>query len=323
MHIVRRLTMGLGLAMALGAAPALAQARKPVIALSMPQIQGVYWVSMNYGVIDEARARNIDVLVANAGGFDKVSVQIQQIENLIQKKPDVLIVGATNAEGLRGVLEGAMAKGIPVVGLGSLPEPKDKLASMIIADHYALGKLQAECLAKELGGKGKIGVMEGPPGVSWTGDRVRGFEETMAKIAPDVKTVVRKATVLGRGEGLQLMEDWLQAYPDIAGVFTAVDEMGAGAVDALIKVRAEGRIKVSSSNLSPIGERYLRKGFIQCESIQQIVLQGREGGRQAIAIIDGKTPKKVVATPAILITKDNIDKVDYTDIKAPASYRPR
>lgn len=304
------------------ALPAYAQ-EKPLIAFAMPEIQGSFWVSMYYGVVEEAKVQGVEVMIVNAGGFDQVSRQVQQIENLAQKKPKVMLVGATNAVGVKNAVEQVIASGIPVIGISSIPEPADKLSSIILADHYALGKLQAECLAKVKGGRGEVGLMMGPPGVSWAIERVKGFKETLAKVAPDMKMVVEKATSTGRSEGLRLMEDWLQGFPNIGAVYTPVDDMGAGAVDALIKARLESKIKVSSSNLSPIGESYLRKGLIQCESVQQIVLQGREGVRQAVALIKGQQPQKVIRTPAILVTLENVDKLDYTEIKAPRDYRPR
>lgn len=296
---------------------------KPLIAFAMPEIQGSFWVSMYYGVTEEAKAQGFDVVVVNAGGFDQVSKQVQQIENLAQKKPKVMLVGATNATGVRSAVEQVISSGIPVVAVGSIPEPVDKLASVVLADHYALGQLQAECLAKQLGNKGNVGMMLGPPGVGWALDRAKGFKEILAKVAPDMKVVAEKATVTGRVEGLKLMEDWLQGFPDMVGVYTPVDDMGAGAVDALINAQKIDKVKVSSSNLSPIGESYLRKGYIPCESVQQIVLQGREGVRQAAILIKGGTPQKLITTPAILITSENVDKVDYSEIKAPRDFRPR
>ena len=298
-------------------------ADKPLITFAMPEIQGSFWVSMYYGVSEEAKAQGVDVIIVNAGGFDQVSKQIQQIENLAEKRPKVMLVGATNAAGVRSAVEKVIASGIPVIALGSTPEPKEKLASNVVADHYGLGRLQAECLAKEMNGTGTVGVMAGPPGVGWSIDRANGFKETIAKVAPNIKIVVEKSSVTGRVEGLKLMEDWLQGFPTIGGVYTPTDDMGAGAVDALLNANRAGTVKVSSSNLSPIGESYLRKNYIPCESVQQIVFQGREGVRQAMTLIRGGTPQKLITTPVMLITPENVDTVDYSLIKAPRDFRPR
>lgn len=296
---------------------------KITIGAALPELQGSFWISMSYGIVDEAEKQGVELVSLNAGGYDQIQKQVQQIENLVQKKVDVLLVGATNGPGVKNAVENAIKAGIPVIGISSLPEPKDKLLSAIGADHYTMGALQAQCLAKEMGGQGEVAVMAGPPGVSWAVERVQGFKEALAKEAPGIKIVAEKATATGRAEGLKLMEDWLQANPNVGGVYSAVDDLGAGAVDALKSANKAGKVKVSSSNLSPIGEEYLRQGLLQCESIQQIVLQGREAIRQAVNHKTGKEVTKFVKTPVLLITKENIDTQDYTDIKAPKDYKPR
>lgn len=296
---------------------------KITIGAALPELQGSFWISMSYGITDEAEKLGVELVSLNAGGYDQIQKQVQQIENLVQKKVDVMLVGATNAPGVKNAVENAIKAGIPVIGISSLPEPKDKLLTAIGADHYTMGVLQAQCLAKEMGGKGEVAIMAGPPGVSWAVERVKGFKDTLAKESPEIKIVAEKATATGRAEGLKLMEDWLQANPNIGGVYSAVDDLGAGAVDALKSANKAGTVKVSSSNLSPIGEEYLRQGFLQCESIQQIVLQGREAVRQAVNHKTGKPVTAFVKTPVLLITKENIDSQDYTDIKAPKDYKPR
>jgi TMAO reductase system protein TorT len=307
-----------------GAASSQAQIpnKKILIGAALPELQGSYWISIYYGLEDEARKQGVDLAIVNAGGFDQVTRQSQQIEDLMQRKVSALIVGATNATGIRQVVQEAAAK-VPVFGLGSIPEPADKLTSIVVADHYGMGVLQAECLAKELGGKGTVGVMMGPPGVGWAMDRAKGFKDTMAKVAPNIKVIAEKATATGRTEGLRLMEDWLQAYPGMSGVYTAVDDLGAGAVDALVSGKKAGAIKISSSNLSPIGESYLRLGFLQCESLQQIVLQARQAVRQAVAHLKGEKIERILKSPVVLVTKNNVDTLDYAEIKAPRNYRPR
>ena len=157
---------GLLASFVLAAWPAHAQ-EKPLVGVAMPEIQGSFWVSMHYGVTEEAKAQGLEVTIVNAGGFDQVSRQVQQIENMVQRKPKVMLVGATNAAGIRSAVEQVIAGGIPVIGIGSIPEPTDKLASIVLADHHELGRLQGECLTKVMGGKGEVGLMMGPPGVSW------------------------------------------------------------------------------------------------------------------------------------------------------------
>jgi TMAO reductase system protein TorT len=293
---------------------------KLTLGFSMPELQGSFWISMYYGIQDEAKKQGVDLVALNAGGFDRLDRQIQQMQDLIQRKTDAILIGATTADGVVPVVDEAKGKGIPIVAVGSIPANKN-MDSIILADHYGMGKLQGEFMGKQLNGTGKVLVMAGPAGTNWAIDRANGFKEAM-KAFPGIQIVGEQWTATGRATGLKLMEDWLQTFPDVAGVYTAVDDMGAGAVDALKAANKAGKVIVTSSNLSPIGEQYLREGFIQGETVQQIVLQGRMGVQQAIKAAKKEAVEAKVVTPVLLITKDNVDTQNYAPIQAPKDFMP-
>jgi ABC-type sugar transport system substrate-binding protein len=125
-----------------------------------------------------------------------------------------------------------------------------------------------------------------------------------------------------RSNSFETMQDWIQRFPELAGVYSAYDDMGAGVVDAIKAAQKTGRIMVSSSNLSHVGEEMLRAGDIVCQTTQQMVLQGQAAVEAAVAAANGETPEMDVVTTAIMVTRDNIDSVDFATIRAPADYRP-
>lgn len=303
------------------AVPQIATAQKLTVGFSMPDLSESFWISMAYGVDDEARKAGVQIVKVNAGGDANVNQQISQLQDLIQRKVNAIIVGATNGDAVRAVVEQAVAKGIPVIGLSSIPN-SPKIASAVGADHYGMGRLQAECLGKAIGGKGGVGMMAGPAGQSWADRRADGFRETSAKEFPGLKIVTESRLADNRNAALTTTEDWAQRFPDLAGVYSATDDIGAGVVAGLKSAGKLGQVKVSSSNLSPTAQELLKDGSFVCVSIQQIVLQGREAVRQALKAAKGEQTTAQVATPAILVTRDNLSSVDLSEVVAPSSYRP-
>jgi TMAO reductase system protein TorT len=303
------------------ASPALAQSDKPVIGFSMPDLSASFWISMAYGVDDEAKKLGAEVIKVNAGGDANVNQQISQIQDLVQRQVDALIVGATNGDAVKPVVEQAVAAGIPVIGLSSIPN-SDKLSAAVGADHYGMGRLQAECLSQALGDKGEVGMMAGPAGQSWADNRAKGFQETIAKDHPNIQIVTESRLADNRNSALTTAEDWIQRFPSLSGIYSATDDIGAGVVAALNSAGKRGQVKVSSSNLSPTAEQLLKDGDFVCVSIQQIVLQGRAAVREAIKAAKDEQTEANVATPAILVTKDNLASVDLSEVTAPADYRP-
>lgn len=291
------------------------------IGFSMPDLSQSFWISMAYGVDDEAKKAGVRIVKVNAGGDANVNQQISQIQDLVQRRVNAIIVGATNGDAVRPVVERAVAAKIPVIGLSSIPNTP-KISAAVGADHYGMGRLQAQCLAEAMGGSGKVGMMAGPAGQSWADDRAKGFRETVAKEFPKLEIITESRLADNRNAALRTTEDWVQRFPDLTGVYSATDDIGAGVVAALKAAGKLGDVKVSSSNLSPTAEQLLGNGEFVCVSIQQIVLQGREAVRQAIRAAKGEPTTRNVATPAILVTRENLATVNLAEVQAPSGYRP-
>lgn len=298
-----------------------ADAQKLTLGFSMPDLSESFWISMAYGVDDEAKKAGVEVVKVNAGGDANVNQQISQIQDLVQRKVSAIIVGATNGDAVRTVVEQAVAARIPVVGLSSIPN-SPKIASAVGADHYAMGKMQAQCLGKAIDGQGEVGMMAGPAGQTWSDRRADGFRETLAKELPRVKIVTESRLADNRNAALRTTEDWIQRFPGLTGVYSATDDIGAGVVAALKAAGRLGKVKVSSSNLSPTAQQLLKSGEFVCVSIQQIVLQGRSAVREAIKAAKGEKTTPQVSSPALLVTAENLATVDLREVSAPAGYRP-
>lgn len=295
------------------------QAADVTIGFSMPSMGSAFWTSATYGVEKEAEAKGVKLIKVDAGGDTNVSQQIGQIQDLIQRHVNALVIGATNDDALKPVAERAIAAGIPVIGF-STPPNTDKLSSYIGADHYDMGRLQAQCMGKAIGGHGKVAMMSFITGQIWADLRAKGFKETMAKEFPNISIVAENRLAMTRADAITLTEDWIQRFPDLAGIYTTVDDMAAGAVPTL--KAAKKSVVVTTSNLSPAAQKMIHDGDLPCTSIQKIVEQGRNALQQAVKAAQKEPTEKAILLPAVLVTKENIDTIDLSSVSAPANYRP-
>ena len=307
-----------GAVLALGAASV--SAEDLTIGFSVPSLASVFWTSAAYGVEEEAKAAGVDLILLDAGADTNVSQQISQMSDLTQRRVDAIIVGATNGDALAPIANRAIAQGIPVVGFSS-PPSTDKLASYIGADHFDMGRLQAQCLGEAMGGKGKVAMLAFLEGQIWAEYRANGFMETMAAEYPDIEIVVDNRLALTRAQGITAAEDILQRFNDIGGFYTTIDELASGVVTAL-KSAGRDDVYVSTSNLSAGAQTMLMEGDIVCTSAQLIVEQGRNALREAVKAAKKEPNTPAVILPAIKITRENLAEVDLGPIIAPADYRP-
>lgn len=194
-----------------------------------------FYKAMADGVRDQARAEGMEATILNAE--DKLEKQIADVEDLIQKRVQVVVINATH-DGAAAVLNKAAEAGIPVVTL-QRGVPGAKVASHIGTDNVVIGREGAEWVAKKLNGKGNVVVMEGIPGAASSEDRKKGSAEVWPKY-PGIKIVAQQSGKYDRAVALGVMENILQAQPQIDAVFCFNDEMAMGALAAVKAAKRPG-----------------------------------------------------------------------------------
>ncbi|MCT2587838.1 ABC transporter substrate-binding protein [Actinophytocola gossypii] len=180
-----------------------------------------------------------NLLTTNANS--QLNKQISDIQDMINKGAQALIVAPLNSDGLEPALDAARAKNIPVITVDRKlnAEPCQDYVSFLGSDFVEQGKRAAQEMAEALGNKGKVAILLGTSGNNVTTDRTNGFVDEMAKIAPDVEIIAQQTGEFARDKGQQVMEQIIQAQPDINGVYAENDEMALG---ALVALRSAGKV---------------------------------------------------------------------------------
>jgi ribose transport system substrate-binding protein len=188
---------------------------------------------------DEAAKAGVkQLLTTNANS--QLSKQISDIQDMIAKGAQALIVAPLNSDGLEPALAAARAKNIPVLTIDrkiNATACKDYV-SFLGSNFVEQGKRAAQEMAKALGGKGKVAILLGASGNNVTTDRTNGFVDELKVAAPGIQVVAQQTGEFARDKGQQVMEQIIQAQPDINGVYAENDEMALG---ALVALRSAGK----------------------------------------------------------------------------------
>lgn len=182
---------------------------------------------------DEAEKRGLKLLTANAQS--QFSKQISDVQDLIAKGADVLVIAPLNSDGWGPVLRAASAKKIPIVTVDrkiNATACKDYV-SFIGSDFVEQGRRAADRMIEATGGKGEVAILLGTPGNNVTTERTKGFKERIAEKAPKLKVVFEQTGEFAREKGQSVTEQLIQSEPGITGIYAENDEMGLGAVNAL------------------------------------------------------------------------------------------
>ena len=171
------------------------------------------------------------VITSSEGSVEK---QIRNIESMIAKRVDLIIVTPNSTSGLNSVIKKALRANIPVV-LNAVAIEGDQYTTFINVTDRALGKAMAEWLVQEMGPKGRIFVINGVPGLGVAEARWEGAQEVFKKY-PKIKVVLQDNGDWSVPKTKRVVSDMLAAYPRIDGVWG--DAIGHGIMEAFEEARA-------------------------------------------------------------------------------------
>ncbi|MCP4398031.1 MAG: substrate-binding domain-containing protein [bacterium] len=167
---------------------------------------------------------------------EKPEKQLADIEDLLTKGVDLLVVYPTSADAIIPAIEDAHDSGVPVIVFGGTIDT-DYYTSLVGQDFVEFGKAGAKWLAEELGGKGKILLFSGIAGNSTAEDRLAGAKEVFAQY-PDIEILDHQYTDWSIPKAKSIMETMIQAFPEIDGIWA---DSGLQSWPALQALQEAGR----------------------------------------------------------------------------------
>jgi ribose transport system substrate-binding protein len=161
---------------------------------------------------------------------DKPEKQIADIEDMMSRGVDALVVLATESAPLTPVAREAHSKGILIVNVDrGFLEPVADI--FLEGDNKAFGRKSAEFVAERMGGKGNLVILTGIPCTVDT-DRVTAAREVFARF-PEIKILDQQPAFWSRQKGLEVMENLLTKHPKIDAVWAQDDDIAMGAIQAI------------------------------------------------------------------------------------------
>jgi ABC-type sugar transport system substrate-binding protein len=319
------LTLALLLALpAIGAAQTKKDPKDMVIGASLISKDNMWWANAGKFLEQAAAAKGVKLIALWAQG--DVSKQLKDVEDLIQRKVDGLIIGPVHGAGSVQAFEAAWAAKIPTIDFARAVET-DKFAASLVFDETMFGVRQAEFIASKLPKGGKLIYLFGPVGASYPQIQFDGFQETL-KRQPNLEILeVYKSKVDTMAEGLRNAEDALVRFPKIDAFLGSNDDLTLGALRAAESAgRAKDIVFVGNSGL-PMGMQAIHEGKMHYTSLKSqaaIVVAALD---TLIKAIQGQAVDKSIKVPPISVTKENVltvkDPVFGGTVDNPATYTPQ
>ena len=293
------------------AAPASAAAGKYKVGILAPAVTHGWVAAVAYHA--EARCKEladkVDYKLYTSNNADEMTSQLDDLMTWGAKA----VVAFPQWEGMEVPIKKAVDAGITVVNFDIAINVDG--VYRVSGDNEGMGVEGAKYIVDKIGKTGNVVILDVPTSGSVAELRKKGFTETVAKLAPELK-LSTYATKFTREDCLKDFADILTKNPKIDAVYSMDDETSIGALQAIkeagrtdIKVITGGGGAQEYFNMMPQNEN------IWIESALYSPAMVRDAVDVAVNVLDGKTEEKVKIIPTTIVDRTNCAK--FKDDKSP------
>ena len=195
-------------------------------------VSGVeYWVGCYEGMKQAAKQLGVNVVFTGTPDYD-INKEISVFQQVMTMEPAGIIVHPMEPSSFIDPINNAVEQGVAIVTMAA-DSPESNRNAYVTSDNVKEGYAAADALAKKLGEKGEVAILENPGQLNHE-IRVRSFKERIETKYPDMKVVAKTATNQDTAKSYSAVQTMVQAHPNIKGIFTPEASSGQGAAQAAI-----------------------------------------------------------------------------------------
>lgn len=229
--------------------------------------------------------------------------QLQQLEDIVNSKPDMIFLTPADPEGVHAGLQAAYDAGIPVIILDNPVNEEDKsmVVTTVASDNYQAGVVCAEMLMEDFPDGAKLPILTHMTNNASV-NRLNGFMDTIDK---DKYEIVAEFDTGGTTDGaISPSEDIIQAHPEITAWFCANEPSGIGAISALKAAGKDQEIKVYAIDASPDGKALVAEGSFAGLAAQSPLTIAEKSYELAMQYLNGEEVPEEYLTECFAVRKD-------------------
>lgn len=197
------------------------------IGIVISTLNNPFFVSLQKGAEDAAFGFGYELVTIDSQNDS--AKELSGVEDLVTKGVDVILINPTDSDAVGNAVQIANSAGIPVITLDRAAN-SGTVVSHIASDNVKGGELAGNFILQEIGEGAAVVELEGIAGTTAARDRGKGFHSV---IDGKLEVVSKQTADFDRTKGLTVMENILQAQPNIQAVFAHNDEMALGALKAI------------------------------------------------------------------------------------------
>lgn len=256
------------------------------------------------GANDAAAKYGLDVTATGPGVWSATD-QLPFLNAAVAKDPDALLLEATDSAALNQAVKPFVDTGKPFVTVDA-GISEDWPLAFIASDNKAGGVLAAQEMAKAIGEKGKVLVVNLAPGIGILDERQFGFEEEIKKY-PNIEYLGAQFGGDDPTKIAGIVSATLAAHPDLAGIYATATLLGESSGAAIQEAGVSDQVFVVSFDASDRLTELLKSGGIDALIVQKPYQMGYNAMEAVAAALQGKEYTGETVTDYVVATAENVD----------------
>ncbi|MFD1531242.1 ABC transporter substrate-binding protein [Pseudonocardia aurantiaca] len=287
-----------------GGGQAAAPANKNLVL--MPGVKAEpFYISMQCGAQEEAARLGYQLTTQAPDKFD-AALQTPIVTGVLSTRPAGVLIAPTDDIALANPMTQLKNAGIQVVEVDTRLQDQSVALSTVSSNNEQGGALAAQTVARLIGERGKVMVLNTKAGTSTTDARAAGFEREIAKF-PGITYLGQEYTDNEPSVAAQKVSAKLSSDPDLAAVFATNLNSGEGAATGLRNAGRTQQVRLVGFDASPNQVEDLRAGEVSALIAQDPATIGRQGVQQAVAAIEGKPVDREIQTDLVALTQADME----------------
>jgi ribose transport system substrate-binding protein len=282
-----------------------------------------FFFSIWAGAIAGAKKYGIKIIEQAPTTFDYTQ-QLSLLDDELAKHVNGIIFSPDSVFGFAQFYQQAHAAGIPVVDVNDT-EAQEKnnpnVLSFAGSSSIPLGALAAQAMAKLVGGKGLVTVINSIAGGIGDVERGSGFLNKIKASYPKMRVLAEQYDMDDVSKADQIATDEMQANPSLEGIYGVDSFTGQGVGTAVKAAGKAGKVKVVAIDAEPQEVALMKQGVIQALIAQQPYEMGVTGVQNIVLALEGKTShvvRSLILGP-IMVTPQNLNTPYIQTVIYPAN----
>jgi rhamnose transport system substrate-binding protein len=300
--------------------------KKYKIAIVPKGIEIPYFKFAAEGAQEAAKELGVEVLFEGPVIAD-AQLQVAVIEELIDKRVDLIAISANDPVMLVPVLQKAMRQGIKVITWDADTEPEGRQFFVNMVEPETLGRHLMDTVSLAMGEKGKFAIMTGSLSAANLNEWMKWIKVQQTEFYPEMELVEIAATDDDLIKAYDVAKQLLEKYPDLGGILGNSSVGPPGAAKAVNEAGRSGEVKVVGLSNPNLMNKYLKDGSAQMATLWSPKKLGYLTTVLAYNLLEGEMPSDsqeiynvgkirlngdmVIMGEPLDFTKDNVDQYDF------------